>query len=357
MAQLPIVVHAEPLGLVLSGGGAKGAYEVGVWQTLVEKGLASHVRANSGTSVGAINAALFATVNAPAKCAVLWEGEIGSIFQFNTNLVVKMLGEDGKAKIERAYAAMGQNIQDDCEFEAKLRNCSVSDLPADVVSDIRNKCESVARKRLFFQLPKLETLVKMLNDFDDSKPIDGFLPMSTLHSLIKRELSAKWPRKAPAAYATAVCKDGVVFSAVRFELAKAPLERRVSMICASACIPFIFGMLEIDGKTYVDGGYELKGGDNVPLAPILENHPEIKTAIIVYLDHDKDPLTKKRIERNRETAEERDVKLVEITPSRRIGGLFGWGGVFDASPDTARRLMELGRKDAERVLRDGKLIQ
>ena len=51
----------EPLGLVLSGGGAKGAYEVGVWQAMEEMGLAGDVAAISGTSVGAINAALFAT--------------------------------------------------------------------------------------------------------------------------------------------------------------------------------------------------------------------------------------------------------------------------------------------------------
>ena len=31
---------------------------------------------------------------------------------------------------------------------------------------------------------------------------------------------------------------------------------------------------------------------------------------------------------------------------------FGWGGVFDASPETAKRLIELGRKDAEAKLRE-----
>ena len=45
------------LGLVLSGGGAKGAYEVGVWQALHEARLAGDVAAVSGTSIGAVNAA------------------------------------------------------------------------------------------------------------------------------------------------------------------------------------------------------------------------------------------------------------------------------------------------------------
>ncbi|MBQ3670797.1 MAG: patatin-like phospholipase family protein [Treponema sp.] len=49
------------VGLVLSGGGGKGAYEVGVWKALIDFGVASRVTAFSGSSVGGLNAALFAT--------------------------------------------------------------------------------------------------------------------------------------------------------------------------------------------------------------------------------------------------------------------------------------------------------
>lgn len=55
------------VGLVLSGGGGKGAYEVGVWKALRDYGIAGRVTAFSGTSVGGLNAALFAT--ADADCA------------------------------------------------------------------------------------------------------------------------------------------------------------------------------------------------------------------------------------------------------------------------------------------------
>ncbi len=47
-------------GLVLSGGGGKGAYEVGVWKAFIEYGIAPKIRAVSGTSVGGLNSALFA---------------------------------------------------------------------------------------------------------------------------------------------------------------------------------------------------------------------------------------------------------------------------------------------------------
>ena len=48
------------IGLVLSGGGGKGAYELGVWKALKELDLAKHIDVFSGTSIGAFNAVLFA---------------------------------------------------------------------------------------------------------------------------------------------------------------------------------------------------------------------------------------------------------------------------------------------------------
>jgi hypothetical protein len=51
-------------------------------------------------------------------------------------------------------------------------------------------------------------------------------------------------------------------------------------------------------------------------------------------------------------------QLVEIIPSEDIGGLFGgWEGVFDASPETARRLIALGKKDARKVLAEAGFIK
>ncbi|HCH3385717.1 TPA: patatin-like phospholipase family protein [Vibrio parahaemolyticus] len=51
---------SNKIGLVLAGGGGKGPYEIGVWKAMDELGLAQDIAAVSGTSVGALNAALFA---------------------------------------------------------------------------------------------------------------------------------------------------------------------------------------------------------------------------------------------------------------------------------------------------------
>lgn len=53
-------VPPKNIGVVLSGGGGKGAYEVGVWKAFEEFRLTHKVTVISGTSVGGLNAALFA---------------------------------------------------------------------------------------------------------------------------------------------------------------------------------------------------------------------------------------------------------------------------------------------------------
>ena len=47
-------------GIVFSGGGAKGAFQIGVWKYLNENGISQKITGVSGSSVGALNCLLFA---------------------------------------------------------------------------------------------------------------------------------------------------------------------------------------------------------------------------------------------------------------------------------------------------------
>ena len=51
-------MKTHSLGLVLSGGGGKGAYQIGAWRALIEMGWDCRITAVSGASVGALNGAL-----------------------------------------------------------------------------------------------------------------------------------------------------------------------------------------------------------------------------------------------------------------------------------------------------------
>ena len=59
--------------VVLSGGGTKGAYEVGVWQAIRELGIDYQVV--TGTSIGSINGALMCTGDFEA-CDAMWRGMV-----------------------------------------------------------------------------------------------------------------------------------------------------------------------------------------------------------------------------------------------------------------------------------------
>ena len=69
------------IGLVLSGGGAKGAYEVGVWKAICEAGLDRRIGAMSGTSVGSLCAVLFSSVGDAGKCEAIWMDAMANAFE------------------------------------------------------------------------------------------------------------------------------------------------------------------------------------------------------------------------------------------------------------------------------------
>ena len=52
----PVLDLTKEYGLVLDGGGARGAYQIGAWKALREAGV--KIKAVAGTSVGALNGAL-----------------------------------------------------------------------------------------------------------------------------------------------------------------------------------------------------------------------------------------------------------------------------------------------------------
>ena len=59
------------VGLVFGGGGGKGAYQIGVWRALREACIDSKIDAIAGTSIGALNGALFCMGDL-AKAEKVW---------------------------------------------------------------------------------------------------------------------------------------------------------------------------------------------------------------------------------------------------------------------------------------------
>ena len=65
-----VIDLTKEYGLVLEGGGAKGAYQIGAWKALKEAGV--ELKGIAGTSVGALNGALICMGDLE-KAERLWE--------------------------------------------------------------------------------------------------------------------------------------------------------------------------------------------------------------------------------------------------------------------------------------------
>lgn len=85
---------SKTYAIVLEGGGAKGAYEIGVWQALEEAGV--KFNAVAGTSVGALNGALM-LMGEPAQAVRLWENvKFSQVFEADDVQLKKLY--DGKLR-------------------------------------------------------------------------------------------------------------------------------------------------------------------------------------------------------------------------------------------------------------------
>ncbi len=262
------------IGLVLSGGGAKGAFQAGVWKAMHELGLAGRVRVISGTSVGALNAAAFASIRDPETICRFWRKHVEEVATPNLR---------------------------------SLENATDS---------FRQAAENVLAGKAF--------------------PFHGLLDRAVLAQLVRGLLPPQWPEDAPEVIATSLeCRGGLMeemnsssYRKHRFRIGeKIDPERRLSMLLASSAIPWGFDPVELDGRRYIDGGWDDKGGENIPVTPIWKDHPDIKTLVVVRCnskESDPEPLA---------VHSTRNRTVIEVRPSVTLPGILG--DIASLLPDTS----------------------
>lgn len=208
------------VGLVLSGGGGKGAYEVGVWKALREFGIDRNIQAVAGTSVGALNAAIFLQGDLE-----LAERNWLSISQD------KILSIDSGNIIDR------------------LKELKISGRVSLV--KIRKWAKNIAKYSIYSRSGLIDIINNNLDlSLISSSPIPCFVTACKLPSL----------------------------EANYFPLNGCSRERIVSLLLASSAIPGIFPSEEIEGEMYVDGGVV----DNIPVKPLYDMGCDL--IIVVHLD-------------------------------------------------------------------------
>ena len=114
--------EGKGIGLVLAGGGGKGAYQVGVLKVLQEQGLLEDVTAISGASIGAVNAMLY-SMNDMERMYQAWnEIDMDTVFDIDLN----MLAEKRMYFSRNEMLAMFEKYIDMEKIKADFRDIYVS---------------------------------------------------------------------------------------------------------------------------------------------------------------------------------------------------------------------------------------
>ena len=204
------------IGFVLSGGGARGAYEVGVWQALRELGIKIDIV--TGTSVGAINGALVCQ-GAFDLAVSLWKA-------LETHMVFDI--------------KEGKNFSSKFDF-----NFDIGGLPFD-----------------------------QLNAYAKEILTKGGADPTGLKTLLSTHLQEEVIRKSPIDFGL-VAVEYPVMKPVYLKIKDIPEGQLADYILASAaCFPAIKSH-EIDGKKFIDGAFT----DNLPINLALEMGADIIIAV------------------------------------------------------------------------------
>lgn len=90
----PVIDLSKEYGIVLEGGGARGAYQIGVWKAFQEYGL--KIKGVSGVSVGALNGALMCMEDLQ-KAERIWENiTYSQVMEVDDELMAALLQRDLK---------------------------------------------------------------------------------------------------------------------------------------------------------------------------------------------------------------------------------------------------------------------
>ncbi|TOF47467.1 patatin-like phospholipase family protein, partial [Vibrio parahaemolyticus] len=273
------------LGIVFSGGGGKGAYEVGAWKALHEFGLDKNVEAVAGTSVGGLNGALFVQGDVEAA-EKLWRGI--------SKDQIMSLNKDNLARKAATYAS----------------TLFTPSLAARAVLAITG----LSQAQGLFNQSGLKHLIEKSGACDDVSQSQIPFHVCALNSSTRKLEYPDLTDKTPTSI--------------------------VQWLLASAAIPIVFDGIEIDGTTYFDGGV-LPGeySDNTPYKVLIEQH-HCTHIINLYLERNPQlSQTEKQYP---------NVRFWNIVPTREFDGLIAplnftpenAGKLIDEGYEDVKRILE-----------------
>ena len=274
------------VGVAFGGGGSKGAWQIGVWNTLAQHCDKFEFSAVSGTSVGALNATLFA--------------------------VYGKLGEDGWKKAYAVWQSINGN--DLASVDTILKRISEK---TEKFLNIRGRLDRLG----IFSVDGLEKIIKNNVLLDDSSAQNYLPTWITVHNVSENR-----------------CEYLKIFPDRNYTS-----EERCRLLLASSAIPFVFPDQEIRNKKYNDGGIDLLNVltdgilswskvDNCPVFPLQDAG---KCDIIIAMPTNMDEIIK---------FQNAGIPVIPVMPGRNLG----WG--LDFQKGIMEDNINLGKNDAENAL-------
>ncbi len=288
-------VTSPKIGIVLAGGGAMGAFQIGVFEAIKELQLVDFVKIVSGTSIGALNGALFVMEN-PEVWHSAWNN---------------------------------------ASFQSFLSK--------------EEKSLDKTSRRSFADIPRLfsTTLKKLEADWKSSKGIEEFIlkqnisffSQEGLRNVLDENVNfQKIFKSSVDLYACAYNVD--LYQPEYFRINDLSRDDAMKALLASACIPFVYEPVKIGNYHYMDGGvtnplYQKKNTDNMPIKPLLKSKCDL--IIAIFLDRD-------------EQFEKAEIpgsilhKLIEIYPEEPLENFKGTG-TFDFNQKNIQDSIKQGYRD------------
>jgi predicted acylesterase/phospholipase RssA len=244
--------------IVFSGGGAYGAYEVGIAKHLLSRPDPVVPEIYTGTSVGGFNASLMACQPAdrPAAAAKrleqVWLTNVAVNPQTLENGVFRLRGDVPKY-VESALAS------------GDARN-AFAEFTGDTVYLFQDMMQLASAFALSKQ-PLAQRALRMLD-------VSAFFDVEPLRNLVRSTIDFAAIRNSPIALRIAATNWSIGKVKV-FENGDMTDERGPSVVMASAAIPSVFPPVAIDGSFYADGGVLA----NTPLGAALAAKARVIHAI------------------------------------------------------------------------------
>ncbi|HCX65440.1 MAG TPA: patatin [Eubacteriaceae bacterium] len=171
-------------GLVLSGGGAKGSFEIGVWKALRE--LSIEIDAVVGTSVGALNGAVIAQ-NDFDKAMHFWSNlSMDQVFSFNKDITDKYVNDWSKQSWNQFTASFKSYV-----FEGGLDITPLKEFLHRNIDEEKVRNSPIRFGLVTYSLTDFEPLELMIEDIPQGQLVDYLLASASFPTFKRHEIDGK----------------------------------------------------------------------------------------------------------------------------------------------------------------------